>query len=346
MMWPFGGAGKPGKWAAKRGDQPRVPDDEGQGPVCDDKYRLLFENASEAFMVLDPATLKIEEANAAVYRMLGYSRGELRGKPIHEIFPEENSYIESVRVGTAAGAYVCRIMKKDGSRGIGEVVTVYSEDSGSRKIVMSVRDAAERVSIETKMIQLNNLFASLGPDFKANIDMLTKACGEIMGGTCAIYNRLRDGMLYSLGVWNVPSGHKVMDDPQGHMCFDVIKKREKGRPYIVKDLEKSSYCKSDPNVKRYGLRTYIGYPVFSGEECVGSLCVVYDKDVEFTDLDIYFLSIMAMAINREEDRTKSADALKESEEAYRILVESANHPIAKINREGKFLFMNSFAAGM
>ena len=57
-----------------------------------------------------------------------------------------------------------------------------------------------------------------------NIQLLTAMCGEQLGATCALYNRLEGDILCSAGHWNIPSDFKLVDEADGHICFDVIQK--------------------------------------------------------------------------------------------------------------------------
>ncbi len=178
-------------------------------------------------------------------------------------------------------------------------------------VIETVQNITERKKAEDRLVRLNKTFLGLGPDFDKNINLLTKACGELLGATCALYNRLEGGLLCSVGQWQVPKDYNPTDKPEGHICYDVIKRGREGGTYIVKNLPKTPYFKTDPNVARYGLITYVGYPVSCLGKPVGSLCVVYQKDVKFDENDKRILEIITTAIGVEEDRKRAEEALQQ-----------------------------------
>ncbi len=53
------------------------------------RYRLLFQIASEAVLILDTTTLKIVEGNPAAARILGHSTDEMAGAVLHQVLPAE-----------------------------------------------------------------------------------------------------------------------------------------------------------------------------------------------------------------------------------------------------------------
>jgi DNA-binding NarL/FixJ family response regulator len=150
-----------------------------------------------------------------------------------------------------------------------------------------------------------------------NIQKLTCLFGELMEATCALYNRLERGILVSAGHWQTPPDFKMMDKPDGHICYDVINKGG-DNPIIIRNLEETLYNTTDPNVMRYGLRTYIGQAVKSGTEYVGSLCAVFQEDYVPTPEDINIMGIVAAALGVEEVRLGSALELKNREHLLAI----------------------------
>ncbi|WP_407357210.1 ATP-binding protein [Methanolobus sp. WCC5] len=170
----------------------------------------------------------------------------------------------------------------------------------------------QRVSGE-RLAKINDCLLGLRTDYEANMDILTALCGELLSGTCAIYNRLNGSMLCSVGQWNTPADYVAEDHPQGHICYDVIESA-KSEPFIMRHLGETSYAQTDPNVASYGLQTYIGHPVMCRNEIVGSLCVVYQDDVDFSDDDIRIIGIIASAIGREEERKLVEEELHKSEQ--------------------------------
>lgn len=177
-----------------------------------------------------------------------------------------------------------------------------------------------------RLAKLASGFLSFGTDPVVNINLLTRLCGELMGADCALYNHLDRGMLVSLGMWNTPAGFEPKDKPDGHICCDVIKKGGK-EVFIVRDLPRSSYAKTDPNIGKYNLKTYIGLAVKYEEKDVGSLCLLYHDDFSPSPEDSEFIGLISKAIGLEEERMRAGTALRESEEVYRALFDQARDSI-------------------
>jgi PAS domain-containing protein len=78
----------------------------------------------------------------------------------------------------------------------------------------------------------------------------------------------------------------------------------------------------------------------SGEDRIGSLCVVYKDDCILCEEDEKLLSIVTSAIGVEEKRRLAEEALRKSEEKYRHLVQSANSIILRMSTSGKITFVN------
>lgn len=157
----------------------------------------------------------------------------------------------------------------------------------------------QRLSANSKALaRINEVVLHLSADFNENLQNLTALAGELLEADCALYSRLEGGLLVSRGTWQTPPDFNPVDAPDGHLCFDVIR-GEEGLLYVP-DLQRTSYAQSDPNVKAYGLQTYIGHKVKAREQSVGSLCVVYGRSVALNELNRLYLSLVAQAICREE----------------------------------------------
>jgi two-component system, cell cycle sensor histidine kinase and response regulator CckA len=175
---------------------------------------------------------------------------------------------------------------------------------------------------EEHLSKLSACFLEFGADPVANINRLTALCGELMGATCALYNRLQGEMICSIGAWHEPEGFTRANGAQGHICYDVIRGGVE-QPLIIRDLPNSPYAESDPNVRSYGLRTYVGKAVKWQNAYVGSLCVVYQDDYSPREQDMRIMDLVASAIGIEEERRSVVDRLTESEERYRSLIDAA-----------------------
>ena len=214
----------------------------------------------------------------------------------------------------------------------------------------SIRYAIERNKakidlheMQEKLKKVNECFLDFGEDPAENICRLTTIFGELLGASCALYNCIDNhGMLCSVGQWQTPKDFNSEDKPEGHICYDVITKGG-GKMFLINNLQDTDYARTDPNVKKYKLQTYLGYPIKWNNKIVGSLCAVYQDNYIPNEKDLKLVDIIAGAIEVEEKRKRAEEALRESEERFRIIFESTSDCIIVWDKNYNYLYANQAA---
>jgi len=196
---------------------------------------------------------------------------------------------------------------------------------------------------ENHFLKLHECFLSFGPDTRENINHLVSLCGELMGATCALYNRLDNDMLCSIGTWNAPVDCSLADKAQGHICYDVIKNALDDIIFI-RHLQSTPYANSDVNVKKYGLQTYIGCAVKFDGKYRGALCVVYQKDFVPTTEQEKLMEFMASAISVEEERSMAKEALKKSLQEKGLILDNMLELVTYQDGANKIILANKSTA--
>jgi signal transduction histidine kinase/CheY-like chemotaxis protein len=202
---------------------------------------------------------------------------------------------------------------------------------GADRLLVITQDVNKGKTLVERISRLNDGFLSFSHRHDHNISRLTNLCGELLEGVCALYNRIDGDMLYTMAAWNAPSDFKMSDKAEGHLCNDVVRQGANGGAFCVRNLAKTSYADSDPNVRLYNLSTYLGIPVKCNGAAVGSLCVVFQKDFRPDQEDIKFLGILASAIGVEEERRIAAEALQEAHTELESRVLERTAELAKAN---------------
>ncbi|MBU1002026.1 MAG: PAS domain S-box protein [Proteobacteria bacterium] len=219
----------------------------------------------------------------------------------------------------------------------------FPADVPGRVVLGVCTDVTSREDMRLRLERFNDCLLHFGSEPEENITSLVALCGEMLGGTCALYNRREGRQLIAAGQWNAPPDMPTMDAAEGHLCGDVIS-RGLDSILVVRNLQDSSYAESDPNVRAYGLQTYIGSPVRTGGTIVGSLCVVYTKDRLLTEEDEWLLSVVSSAIAVEERRMTAQDSLRQSERTLRALSDATSDMMVLLDSEGLVLAANAKAA--
>ena len=284
----------------------------------------------------------IISANEGACSAYGYTKEELEKMSIRDLrAPESLGDLDRQMAAIAEQGrmrFETYHRRKDGRTFPVETSSRFIEVDGRRYYLAIIRDITARKNAEQRLTSVKDGFLSFGADPVKNINALVELCGKLMGGSSALYNRLDGELLCAIGHWNTPPDIKPEENPEGHLCYDLIRK-SRDDMMVVRDLPSTPYYVSDPNVRSFGLKTYIGHVVRFGQEKIGSLCVVFQRDVDPTDEDRKLMAILASAIGIEENRRYKEMALRESEDRYRHLVEFSPDAIA-VHVGGKLVFVN------
>lgn len=318
------------------------------------------ENLNSFFDNLDDFAFVVDESgtfmaiNPAVTQKLGFLPSDIIGKPVFTIHPSEqkDEVIKIVDAMLKGERFFCTIPLIDSHGNQIPVETKITKGYWNGKNVIfgisrdmtstkSNQDKLQHYSL--KLQKINDCLSSLGPDGNQNITKLTALCGELLNATCALYNRLQNGELCSIGQWLTPPDFKATDKPDGHICFDVIKNGSE-EPLIVYQLQGTPYANTDPNVSAYGLQTYCGIAVRSKGQAVGSLCVVYQENRIISPEDQEIMGIIAAAIGNEDQRKQIEEELQENEDRYHSLFENNVLAIFLGEPNGKILKANKVAS--
>jgi len=169
-------------------------------------------------------------------------------------------------------------------------------------------DITERKRARERLERLNHLFLSLGVDLIGNMERIIEAARDILGGEMANYCRMdRERLLCALstapGEVLKPAGR-----PGDHVCYEVM--RGGGRTLAIEDLDGTSYPETDPYVKRYGLKSFLGCPVVLEGRTIGCLSLFDKTRREFTHEEEEILGTLARALAIEEERLAREESMK------------------------------------
>jgi PAS domain S-box-containing protein len=241
---------------------------------------------SPAIVMITDLSGAIEYVNPVFAKITGYTAEEVMGRNpslLKSGYTPETEYKKlwtTLAVGRDwQGTF--RNRRKDGTYFWESAAISALRDAQGRSThyVAVKEDITDRKAAEDRLHAFAECLLSFGSDAQANINRIVELCGVSLGGVCALYSRVQNDLLHSVGQWHTPPDFEAMDAPEGHLCYDVVQ-RNADQPQIMRGLQKSQYFTSDPNVAKYQLETYIGMAVRRGEQAVGSLSVVFQNDVE------------------------------------------------------------------
>ncbi len=131
--------------------------------ISEEKYRDLYDNSPALMISVDVSTRKIIECNETVSNQLGYSRDEVIGRNLFELYHPDSvvaakKVFETFLAEDEVRNAELQLIRKDGE--IVDVlldVTARTDERTGRKYTLSIwRDITERKRLEDKLLQAKN----------------------------------------------------------------------------------------------------------------------------------------------------------------------------------------------
>jgi len=126
----------------------------------EERYRLVFQNSSDAICVVDCQTMRVEHANDAAARLHGYTREELLNLRADELSGEpENTRASFTRIMQAPQPEQLHfrhlVRRKDGMTFVAEVAAAVYQSHGRWRMAAVSRDITERQRLEREVLEIS-----------------------------------------------------------------------------------------------------------------------------------------------------------------------------------------------
>ena len=311
---------------------------------------------------------KISDWNPAAVRLFGYSKAEALGRiPTFLYRPEEAATIAAViNEGLQRGepwAGEVNYVRKDGIGVLGQTVValMFDERGQPTGMLNTNHDITERRRAEESLHQQARrqaAIAELGQRALAYVDIcdLMHDAAELVTQTLEVeYSQVLEllpgstelspdsmELLLTAGAgWHEGSVEKVVvgtgrDSQAGYALHSSA-------PILVGDLRTETRFTDAYLLERYGVLSGISVIIMGKTAPYGVLGAYSTRTRTFCADEVQFLQAIANTLALSVERKEAEEALRESEERYRIVAQTATDAIITINEQSKILFVNPAA---
>ncbi len=278
----------------------------------DDKFRTIFDKASEGILIADAITKKFLQGNATICSMLGYTKEEIESLTVSDIHPPKDiSHIldefEKQVKGEKALAEGLPVLRKDRSIFYADIGTSTVIIGGVHYLVGIFRDITERKRAEEALQESEHKYKSLIDNFQ-DIILTFNLEGKITFASRNIKEKLGYDSAETINM-NIldfiqeEDHQRVMESLQKGMKGEKIKGFQ--TQIITKSGERLSFESSFSRV-------------YKDEVVVGAQAIV--KDIT--------------------ERKRAEEALRQGEEKYRTILESIEDGYYEVDLAGNLTFFN------
>jgi signal transduction histidine kinase len=177
----------------------------------------------------------------------------------------------------------------------------------------AVGDFCSLGQCENILRKVHACFNEFTTDASHNFDLIIEMLAEITQATCVMYHRKTEDLLEFVTGWHQPEGHPKFIEDKGQLCHEFIKSGSR-EPLIIEDPIKTAELCEQAKLADRTVNSYVAFPVLSGDQVSGVLCMFSEKRVGNDELIITVGRILGCALGVEELRRSTEKILRDKVE--------------------------------
>ena len=320
--------------------------------ISEEKYRRLFETSKDVVFFCDSEGYFID-INQSGVDLFGYeSKNEILKLNLaqHLFFnPDEGKIIkEMVYRNGFIKDYEVELKKRDGIK-IPSLMTSNLRRDERNNIVGYegiIIDLTERKRIEQEKDIVNNINKILASklDIREVFKSLTAELNQVIDfdrmSVTLLDDKREEFLIFAVSKDYDRSGLEegMHYSKYGTLAGKVV---DDGEVYMVNDTSRGAFS-TDPILYKEGIKSRMAFPLIYKGETIGSVNFGSRKVNNFSENQLFdFVSKIAPQLAIAIDNTRLFDKIKESEEKYRNLVEDIEDVIFRMDKSGRYLFLNN-----
>ncbi|HEX8639262.1 MAG TPA: PAS domain S-box protein, partial [Pyrinomonadaceae bacterium] len=310
----------------------------------------ILESLSDAFYALD-RDWRFTYINCQAEVLLKRSREELLGKNVWEEFPET--------VGSAfyrqfhqAIENQAPVTIEDFSSVLNAWIEVRAYPSSGGGLSVYFHNIEERKQADEMLLERSRIAAliqEIGNILVQDYDtrQLLNRCAEILvehldAAIARIWTFNTDENVLELQASAGLYTHLDVEHARvtvGKSTIGLIAKERE--PHLTNDVLNDSRLSDKNWAEREGMKAFAGYPLVVGDRLIGVMCVFSRRALTQEALEA--MASVSSGIANAIDRKRAENALRYSEEQYRIVAETASDAVISIDERSTILFVNPSA---
>jgi PAS domain S-box-containing protein len=300
------------------------------------RFRLIAENTGDIVWLYDLESLQIEYISPSVFSSLGYHSEQMLGRNVFDFLTPESAELgrqalgerlEAINAGEwgkASRMYELDLRSAWGTTINAEILSTIISDEGGRpsKVIGVSRDVSKRKDQEKALgALLQSTSSSMGKEFAS---ILVRELAKVLGVDFVFLGTLVPGengeRIRTTAIWAKGRLVDNFDYPiKGAPCAKLLH----GSMYHAAD----GVCDLFPQAlifKQMGISGYLGAPLLTRSGTViGVLVAMHTRTIPPNSTFSSLLTLLAMRASLEMERTRTIEALEESEKRFRHTVEQS-----------------------
>lgn len=340
----------------------------------EERYRTLFQHASEGILVADAETKEFLYANPRICAMLGYSREEMEQMSLFLLHPPElmSQMVDQFERQFRGEITLVRdtpCLRKDGAIIYVDISTAAAVIDGRACSVGFFQDATDRHAMRRdldrrveELVRLNSLSQAVAQAL-TSVEVMEAAVAEVLqvlGADMVAGYSVEGGVLDVLAV----ESHNLLQPLAGDVAKGIGEcicnaAAKGGKPQFLLDVDDDTRC-TRPQCSQAGIRSYAALPLMRNKVVIGVIGVGSVRTRQFQH-HARFLESMAAIVSTglakvvyherleryskdlEQEVARRAQELARSEERFRAIFEEAEEAIFIHDLDGRIADVNAHA---